>query len=478
MSIPRTAGATEQLHQVLGSSLAATTEAERSGSEGISGLAARTRLLALPALVVVAGALIVFSRRPDAFIHPQFWAEDGKFWYATAYNHGGLAVLFDPHTGYLQVLARATAMVSTGLPLAWAPTIFVVVAVTVQVAPAGFLVSNRCEDLVSSRALRVLLAFLYLGIPNSFEVDANLTNAQWHLALLALLVVVARPPRGAGGRALDAGVLVLCGLSGPFAILLVPVACIVLAVRRRRWTAISTGVLAATGIAQIVMLLTSPRGSPGALGASAAGFFSIVGRQVFLGATVGQWGLEHVSLVSSSSAYAIAVGALGIAFVLVAALRVRAEVLVVALFGTIVLVASLASPTSTHPIKDWVALGTAGVGGRYWLIPMFALFVLVVGVLDARLTAVGGRIRSLLHSRAREDGGRVRALWKWASIPGAMLVLVVALAVGVPRDWRYPPFENYHFARYAAIVDHAQPGRRVRIPINPPGWTMTLVKRR
>ena len=444
-------------------------------------VAARMFVRALPVLVVVASALIVFSRRPDAFIHPQFWAEDGKYWFATAYNHGGVAELFQPHTGYLQFLSRSTAMVSMLFPVSWAPGIFVAVAVAVQVAPAAFLVSERCSSLIASRTLRLFLASLYVAIPNSFEVDANLTNAQWHLALLALLVVVAKPPRTAPARVADVGIVALSGLTGPFCILLFPVACVFLALRRRPWTAVLVGAVGVTGLAQLVMLFTSPRGSPGALGASISGFFTIVGRQVFLGAIVGQSGLEHLSHGGDWSAISIAAGAAGIAFALAAGMQVRTEVQIVGLFGALVLAASLASPTSTNPIKDWVGLSLPGVGGRYWLIPMFAFLALAVGVIDQRWDPSRISEWRALHRRAwpraRSDGARLISPWVAATMAGAVLVVLATLAIGIPRDWRYPPFVNYHFARYAAVLARAKPGQAVTIPINPPGWSMTLIKR-
>jgi hypothetical protein len=463
------------------SARSATLEWNRKESAG-GDTVTRVRLRAVPALVLIVGALIVFSRRPDAFIHPQFWAEDGTFWYATAYNHGGLSVLFQPHTGYLQCLARLTAAMSMLFPVSWGPAVFVAVAVVVQVAPASFLVSERCSTLIASRPLRLLLAFLYLAIPNSFEVDANLTNAQWHLALLALLVVVAKPPRSAMAHAADVGTVVICGLSGPFAILLLPVACIFWVLRRRPWTAMLVGMLVAVAMTQLVTLFTSPRGSSGALGASATGFFSILGRQVFLGATVGQWGLEHFASMSAGSAYSVAIGLAGTALIIVAAFRVRAELFVVGLFGAAVLAASLASPTSTNPTKDWVALSTAGVGGRYWLIPMFAFFAVLVGTVDTRLPTIRLQVRQFARGKSpaqlRDGSSQSAAPLTWVAASGAVLVVVVALAVGVPRDWQYPPFVNDHFAHYAAVLAHARPGHSVSIPINPPGWKMTLVKRR
>jgi hypothetical protein len=46
-------------------------------------------------------AAIVIMRRPDAVLSPQFWAEDGKIWFANAHNLGALHSLVLPQNGYL-----------------------------------------------------------------------------------------------------------------------------------------------------------------------------------------------------------------------------------------------------------------------------------------------------------------------------------------------------------------------------------------
>lgn len=442
-----------------------------------------SRLLvrALPLLVAVAGAGIVFSRRPDAFLHPQFWAEDGTFWYATAYNHGGLSVLFQPHAGYMQFLARCTALISMRFPVYDGPAIFVAVAVAVQIAPAAYIVSNRSSPLIASSRLRLLLAFLYLAIPNSFEVDANLTNAQWHLALLALLVLVAEPPRSVPARVLDVCILVLSGLSGPFVVLLLPVSLVYLAVRRRAWTGLLVLTISVTALVQVVTMLTSQRGSPGALGASISGLFVILGRQIFLGLMIGQWGLVRLSHWSGFNVLSEVIGIVGLGVILAMWLRVRAELRIVGLFGAIVFAASLASPTSTNPIKDWTALSLPGVGGRYWLLPMFAVLAIIVGVLDtwvslarrSRSADIDSRRRLATYIR-RPQVARLTALTSKAVL---IVLLIIIVGGGVVHDWRYPPFVNYHFAHYVALLQHARPGQAVTIPTNPPGWSMTLMKR-
>lgn len=137
-------------------------------------------------------ACLIVARRPDALFHPQFWAEDGPIWYQDAYNDGVWALLH-PHTGYLQTLSRLTALVAVQFPLAWGPTIYAVVALYFQVLPAFVLLSAHLDQDIQSWAGRLALAYFYALVPNSYEWNMNVTNAQWHLALAAFLMIISTP---------------------------------------------------------------------------------------------------------------------------------------------------------------------------------------------------------------------------------------------------------------------------------------------
>lgn len=182
----------------------------------------RRRWLVIIAASLVA-CLLIFLRRPDALLNPQFLAEDGTYYYAQAYNLGGLRALFLPAAGYLLITDRLIAAVAVLLPMAWAPALFNVYAILWQAAPVAFLFTRRFDQLIPNWYARVAIALLYLAIPNSYELDASVTYIQWHLALLAFLVVIAAPRSGRAWRVFDGAVILLCGLDGPFCLLLAPI---------------------------------------------------------------------------------------------------------------------------------------------------------------------------------------------------------------------------------------------------------------
>lgn len=149
--------------------------------------------------------------------------EDGRVWCADVDNCGWWATLFRAHYGYLEIFPRLGASLALLAPLALAPLPLNSIAIAVQALPANLLLSVR-SSVWGSLRYRFLLAGMYLSLPNCWELNATITNSQWTLALIAVLLVVAARPHGIAGRLLDLGVASLCGLNGPFCIFLFPIA--------------------------------------------------------------------------------------------------------------------------------------------------------------------------------------------------------------------------------------------------------------
>src|SRR5437588_5046860 len=71
-------------------------------------------------LVFVAAFLLLASRRPDAVLHAQFWAEDGTVFYANAYNAGWRSLLM-AYGGYLNLVSQIVGLLALLVPLRLAP---------------------------------------------------------------------------------------------------------------------------------------------------------------------------------------------------------------------------------------------------------------------------------------------------------------------------------------------------------------------
>lgn len=434
---------------------------------------------AVLAVAVVAVAAVV-ARRPAAVTHPALWAEDGKYWFADAYNQGPWAPLAHAHTGYLQTFSRLVADLGLLLPLRQVPALFAAAAIAVQVLPAVLVASRRFEAAVPSRWARLAAAGVYLAVPNSFEVDANLTNAQWHLALLALLCMLATPANR-WWRALDVGAVVLSGLSGPFTLALAVVGGVwVWRGPRRRWHVVLWAVALALAVAQGLELLLTPRAAGLApLGVNPFRLVAAVGGQVGLAGTIGMHGITALA----GQPHAFDAQAVGFAVLLAiwgAALAWGPPALRVAtLYAVAILAASLASPVTSPPAPRWQVLITAN-GARYWFIPLVAYLWDALWLAGAAVAAVARRRSAAGPVPWREPRGVTHpARWTAVRAVAASLGVVVVVAsatVGMPADWSYPALPPVHEGPAIAALHRARPGTAVVFPIEPPGWEMVLVK--
>jgi len=403
----------------------------------------------VPVLVAASGVLVCLSRSSAALAHPELWAEDGRDWFSGAYNRGWFAPLLDPHTGYLQTFPRLVADVGLLVPLGRLPLLFVLVALVVQVLPAVLVATRRFAHVVPRRSVRLVLAAAYLCVPNSREVNLNLTNAQWHLGLLAVLVVLAAPG-GRGWRVVDVAVVVLSGLTGPFCLALLPVAALVVWARRSRWSLVLAAVVAACTAIQLVELVGSPRGHYGPLGASWPRLAEILGGEVaggtFLGQTTLSADLAGTHALVICTALCVAGALLAGAALLLGPLELR----LFNLFAGLVLAASLLTPVVSVTRPQWLALVYDGQM-RYWLYPTLAL------VADAVWLAARARPRAVLAV--------------------GLCIVAVLVLLGIPQDWRYRPLGRIDWQAEVAAFDRAPVGSRFTFSIDPHPWTMVLVKR-
>lgn len=434
--------------------------------------------------MLVVGLGAVAWRRPGAILHPELWAEDGAVWFADAYREGPWRPLLHPHSGYLQTFPRVVADLGLLVPLRDLALLFAAVAALVQVLPAVLVVSARAAETVPSRLGRLTLAAAYLAVPNSFEVDANLTNAQWHLALAAFLCL-ALAPAGRLWKALDLLVTVLSGLTGPFVLVLVLVgAYLARAARWRTWTVVLWLVSALLAGVQAGVLLTSPRGHLAPLGASPVLFVRIVGGQVGLGTLVGmrelsRLGTGHVALAADAAGLVV-VAAAASAALLAGPPALRALVA----FSGAVLAGALLSPVASLTTPQWQVLAEPGVAVRYWVLPETALLATLVwgaGRAAARFPVLLGSRRGRrgpVASRARHQGtprGPARVV---AAAGGALAAGLLALsaAVAMPSDWSYPALPPVGYRAALARFEHAPRGTTVLVPLEPPGQSVALVK--
>jgi hypothetical protein len=97
---------------------------------------------------------------------------------------------------------------------------------------------------------------------------------------------------------------------------------------------------------------------------------------------------------------------------------------------------------------QWPGLLQSG-GVRYWFFSLLAFIASMVWMLHERNPALVRRI--------------------------AMALLVMTL-YGVAQDWGHPRLVDLNFESYAQAFSELPAGSKFRIPLNPVGWTMVLMK--
>ena len=323
-------------------------------------------------IFLLACAAIVW-RRPDAVFHAQFYAEDGHVWFADAYNLGWWPALFRVYAGYFELLPRLGASLALLAPFCLAPLLLNLMAIAFQALPVNMLLAARSSTWGSLR-FRLLLAGVYLALPNCDEVGRGITNAQWPLALSAFLLLVACTPKNMAGRLFDILFLLLCGLTGPFCIFLLPISISLAWKERDKWRWVQTGILGGACLIQgwAILYLAPASRAHRAYGASAELLARLLGGQVYIGALLGHNKLAATpGLWLSIVLICAALG--GTALAVICALKSPLAMKLFLFFSAAVFAAGLINPFEwDHPgVPIWAVY--AGLGGlRYWFFPTLA----------------------------------------------------------------------------------------------------------
>lgn len=400
-------------------------------------------------LFFFAAAAIIVSRRPDAIWNAQFFAEDGAFWFPDAYSLGVHSLAL-PEAGYLHTLTRLVALLALLFPFAQAPLVMNLCAITVQVLPANFLLSKRFSGIAMRP--RLLGALLYLALPNSYEIDANITTIQWHLALLALMVLFAQPAESMAWRIFDIVILLLISIDGPMGILLLPIAALLWWKRGGgRAPILALTLLPGAVLQGATVLVAASQRSAAPNGANLTRFVHILSRQLFLSSLFGLKAEFHV-FTKTPLALEVLVTVMGVSAMLYAVWHGPIELKLLVLFASMELASALAHPLVSRTRLQWEDMGQPGAGNRYFFFPMVA-FLASLFWIAADLSAPRKRIIRIV----------------------AMAVLCF-LPLGILADWRYRPLVDLNFRKYAVEFERAPTGTHVTIPINPPGWAMELSK--
>lgn len=175
-----------------------------------------------PALMIMMtlAFILMILRRPDIVTHAQPWAEDGAAWMAQAYNYGFWKSLIIAHSGYYQTVSRLTFSIALIFGISKAALVANLIAMLIRCFFIGFILSSRMNFI--HIGYRIAIALYILLMPGISEAYVNITNAQWYLSLYMLAVVMASAPVDTKNNIHDYLVMIIGGLSGPFALFVAP----------------------------------------------------------------------------------------------------------------------------------------------------------------------------------------------------------------------------------------------------------------
>lgn len=416
----------------------------------------RYRKAALHAVVFAAAFALLFSRRPDAILHAQFWAEDGKYWYADAYHFGWRCLLM-PLDGYLNTLSRLVGLLALLVPFSVAPLVMSVCALVVEVLPVHVLLSSRFASIPVP--MRLAGSLLYLALPNSYETHAILTNLQWRLALVGCLVLLGTVQERTTQRIFEVTVLAGLTMAGPLGILLIPIAALARWLKRDGRRNLHLYALIPGGVLQFLLIIFSNSRPHPPNGASVSRLAGVVGGQIFASMTLGMKTILLMYLVGNRQhLYWIELTACGIGLCIVVyglwfgPLELKLAICFASLVFGVALWNPLVIPESSTP--QWELLQFPGLGNRYYFFPMLAFLTCLLWMLRASPSVLRTRVARYV----------------------AMAILAT-LPIGVCSDWVLPRFKDFHFREFAEAFERAPSGSKTVIPLNPTGWRMELTKK-
>ena len=394
----------------------------------------------LLAVVALFFCLIVVSRRPDAVTYPQFYAEDGVYWYSEAYNADHFwEPFFIPKQKYFQTVSRVGGMLGNSVNILYAPLLLNLMAISIQVLTAVYFLSSRFNSLIPRFHIRFLCSLAYLLLLGSDEIHANLTNSMSHLALLMFLIIIVPQSRTYGWRFFDYGMLLLAGLSGPFVFFALPVAVAFCGYRKSiRNSAVKLAILAVTFLIQfysyLFIVVPGAMRSDQTLGANFGLLIEIMARNIFIRGISGTSYVPEIMGLGiwSNGLLPILVVALGVAVIGRVLWKAELELKFFIIFSFMIFTAALITPQVSLVKPQWGEMAMGG-GGRYYFLPTLTWVI-----------SLGWLLFNAEHLFLR-------------CIAGALIACM--LIAGLPGGWVLMKYNNYNYKVQVQEFNNKTPGR-------------------
>lgn len=387
-------------------------------------------------LAVLGAAALLVARKPWALHTPQLWAEDGSIFLNEA-DSLGAAALFRAYQGYFHLLPRLIAWVARVAfdPAAW-PAVYNGGALLVALAVLLRLASPRLA--IPCKPGLILAIAL---VPQTGEVLFNVTNVQWLAAFFVIAQLLMTPAVSVGQLASDVAILLLAGLTGPFAVVLLPLFIWRAWVDRHRGNTVTLAAVAISAAIQGWALAHGTGGAPTPRPdhLDVVNYAAVVSNRVFV------WPLLGPRIAAMLPSPAVA--AIGIAAVAAVAYRIATHLPRHEFEGYVVAAALLLiAAISWRTRPDGWDVHNLENGDRYFFIPR-VLFVWW----------------AIWQVRARSP-----------IVRGVIVILCVVGVVSQLPTFRIPAPPNYAWKEHCAPIRQGIPAK---IPTLPEGWTLEYAGR-
>jgi hypothetical protein len=376
-------------------------------------------------VILLMFAFAIFSKTPQQFITPQFWAEDGVIFFTQAMEKGACSFTIS-YAGYLHLIPRSIAYIATFLPAIYSPIIYFYLSnIILLILAWSYLV------LWKQSPIGLFLVFSTILVPTRGEIFASMTNLQWVIAPLILIIFYSDSRLSKLSKAFFPLTLFFVCLTGPFSIFFFPFVIATFFVQKNSiYRFINLAIYFLGTFTQIICLLGSDRHQKTPLAIKSCLSFFFVN---FLGsAFIGKFALK-APILGAAIGVTFTFWILSCVYRLAGKDKIMALCLIASSGG--LLFASFAA-------DEGICMTPFAGGSRYFYIPSL-LLIWLIGLVTEKLQ----------YSRI------------------ANISFLVLIGLSAITSYRNPPLTDFHW--YQTMQN---PGRPETIFINPAPWKISIPK--